>query len=153
MRRLMEQFCACVEQGLIDWQLDFLEEEDISDYLEIRDSAKEFEEEWLRQYDRVHLRKGEGKNGDLVDRICRDIFVQVLDWSGSDDLAACISEDFELILTVLDTGFQDRWLNGMLKMYLDGRFPNDFDEVKEEGTEESIEAQIREYMRGKGIYV
>lgn len=55
----------------------------------------------------------------------------------------------ELLLTALDTGCQDRWLNGLLKMYLDGRFPNDFYEVREEGTEESIKAQLAEYMRGK----
>lgn len=148
-RRLMEQFCACVEQELVDWQLDFLEEEDISDYLQIREDAKEFKEEWLRQSGRVQLRKGENENGELIARICRDIFIEVLRWSGSDDLAACISDDFELMLTALATGCQDRWLNGMLKMYLDGRFPNDFYEVEEEGTEESMEEQLAEYMRGK----
>ena len=66
-----------------------------------------------------------------------------------EDLAACISDDFELILKALDVDYKNRWLNGMMIMYLDDRFPNDVDEIEEEGTEESIRSQLEKYLKSK----
>lgn len=147
---LMEQFNTCIEKNLLDLQFDFLNEEDINDYLDVRDESTEFGNEWAEQYNQIISQKEEVENAILINKICKNIFIKVFQWSGSDDLAACISDDFELIFMAFDIGYNNSWLNGLLRMYLDERFPNDFDEVKEEGTEEGcIEKQLKEYLSSK----
>lgn len=144
---LMEQFYTCIEKDLLNLQFDFLSKEDINDYLDVRDESTEFGNEWTEQYNQIISRKDEVENEDLICKICKNIFIKVFQWSGSDDLAAYISDDFELIFMAFDIGYNNSWLNGLLRMYLDERFPNDFDEVEKEGTEECcIEEQLKEYL-------
>ena len=147
-RFLMEQFYTCLKNNLIDLELDFYSEEDFYEYLEVRDE-KIFDRKWLEIHAEISLLENKIENKDLIESICEEVYMKVMRFSGVEDLAACISDDFELIFKALDVDYNNRWLNGMMVMYLDDRFPNDADEIEEEGTEESIKSQLEKYLRIK----
>ena len=90
--------------------------------LDRRDEAA-FDSEWVR-IDRLVEAKNPG--GDLkakLDKLREFAFRTIYEAYEDSDLAACVSDDLELIALALIAGVEDGWLRAVLASYQNGKFP------------------------------
>lgn len=87
----------------------------------------EFEHQWLRVSDCVEQLKRvvptDNESQKLITFIAEEAFKLVFKWSANSELAALVYDDIELIAYAVVLGYEDPWLNALLKAYLDHRFP------------------------------
>ena len=92
--------------------------------LDDRDSNELFEAQWLRVHRKLEeLWKAEPIDDDQVDAVdeLREVaFSAAGEASGHHELAAYVSDDFDLIGKALVLGFDDPWLNGLFLVYKNG---------------------------------
>ena len=97
-----------------------------------------FDSEWLRVghlLSKVDMRE----NAPTVSQIRELSFKAVYRTSNHPDMAAYVSDDFELISRALISGLNDPWLNGVFSDYASSRFPRG----RIPDTSESIAERLR----------
>ncbi len=87
-----------------------------------------FELEWLRVFSLVKEQEkivplDEAELAALTE-VRKAAFLHVIRLTGNDDLAASVSDDFDLILRAARVGIHDEWLDKLRAEYEAGRFPN-----------------------------
>lgn len=95
---------------------------DLDELLDLRD-VEVFESEWIRVYDNLAEVVLETNQKKEVDEIRKLSFIKAYNMFESSDIAACISDDFELICKAYISGYEDNWLNSLIMSYVRGEFP------------------------------
>lgn len=60
----------------------------------------------------------------VIDKILETTFIKTMQITGDDDLAACVSDDFELILKGYFFKVNDAWLITLFNYYVENKFPH-----------------------------
>ena len=120
---------------------DGMEEADLWDALDRR-AEEDFETRWLAVHRHLEGGKDQLQHPELIQSICREVFLSVFRALPSDELAGEISDDFGLICQALDIGYQDPWLNGLLACYLKGSLPQGALQT----SEEDLPAQLQRFL-------
>lgn len=94
----------------------------IDDLLDFRDEV-EFDSEWMRIYDVLEQYSMDEDTEKEIAEVRQAAFQTAYDLSNSSDIAACVSDDFEIICKAYVIGLKDRWMNGLVKTYVQHRFP------------------------------
>ena len=111
--------------------LDLLGKTDFSDpnlldsLLEARESEP-FDGEWMRVYSAVQDLEVEGElqtKNVTIDELREWAFKRAYGISGHAEIAACVSDDFELLARALQADTSDEWLGALWQTYRAGRFP------------------------------
>lgn len=95
---------------------------DLNKLLDLRDSS-EFDDEWVRVNDDIALKVKEPNCKELIDHICEECYKKAYEISKNDEIAECISDDFELIAKAIVLQHDDNWLNKLMECYFNGVFP------------------------------
>lgn len=115
---------------------------DMDELLDLRD-AKVFDKRWMEVYKDIESLKDEIKDRKLIDKIRKEAFFKANILSNSSELAAYVSDDFELISEALEIGYNDKWLNGLFNCYLSNIFP--CGEIKM--YEKDLAGQVENYLK------
>jgi len=117
--------------------LDGIDEDFIDELLDSRDSDP-FDSNWVEAYE---ILKQNNKNINANDKnevdkfleeIRKDVFIKTMKASQSSDLAAYVSDDFEMIGTALILGGSNSFIASMLNSYMMGVVPDNSMEMIEE---------------------
>ena len=103
-------------------KVDFFENCDIDDLLDMRDED-EFDSEWVRVYNDLNNIEIEEHEQEKIDEISKLSFLMAYNLSDSSDMAACVSDDFEIICKAYFCEYDDIWLNALIMSYARGEFP------------------------------
>ena len=95
---------------------------DADSFLELRDE-EEFDKEWMRVYNFILGKKIEHEAKMEIDIIREEIYMKAYKFSNSSDIAACISDDFEMICNAYILDVNDDWLNAMIDSYANNTLP------------------------------
>lgn len=100
--------------------------ETLDSWLDLRD-AFEFEREWehvVRQLQNLELEfPVQADEQPVLEDIQKTAFLAAIRVTGSNELAAYVSDDFDVLARATRLGFNDRWLNTLRLRYEQGRFP------------------------------
>jgi len=109
--------------NLSNWPED--EDEQIA-WLEARDEST-FESQWLRVHREVEAREHENSLLPNEEAVLTDIrktaYMATIRSSGNDELAAYVSDDFDLLARAARLQIHDEWLQKLCAEYEAGRFP------------------------------
>lgn len=95
---------------------------DPDDLLELRDEAV-FDAEWMgvfRQLEKLSYREADLQ---IINEIRKQSYLKAYQATNSGELAACVSDDFELVAKAYVSSVDNTWLNAVILCYADGRFP------------------------------
>ncbi|MET3824039.1 hypothetical protein ACVK00_006830 [Burkholderia sp. PvR073] len=102
---------------------DFLGDVDCDRVLASRD-AEPFDARWMTAFDEVDGEPGAALDKRAVDALREKAFRLAFRASGNADIAACVSDDIELIARSRSSGRTDGWPTEVLwDTYRNGRFP------------------------------
>lgn len=102
---------------------DFLGDLDCDSALDSRD-AEPFDTQWMASFDDVDGDLGAAVDRPVVDALREKAFKLAFSASGSADVAACVSDDIELIARSRSSGRTNGWPTHVLwNAYRSGRFP------------------------------
>jgi hypothetical protein len=100
----------------------FLGEDALYEVLDKRDEPA-FDGEWVRVFDVIKSRQGSSPVPEFVNRLREDAFRVTYEAFQDSDLAACVSDDFELLVEGHRLGVEDEWLSALATSYASGSFP------------------------------
>lgn len=104
---------------------DFSKPDHINDLLDARDSQT-FDSEWMRVYSAVQDIEVGGElqtKNIVIDELREWAFKRAHGISGNAEIAACVSDDFEILARALQANYSDEWLGALWQQYREGRFP------------------------------
>ena len=104
---------------------DFSDPDLADDLLDNRDGDP-FDTQWLRVYSAVQDIEVEGElqtKNVAIDELREWAFKRAHGISGNAEIAACVSDDFELIARALQIEYSDEWLGLLWQSYRKGYFP------------------------------
>ena len=90
--------------------------------LNMRDDVP-FDSAWVKAYKLLERGNVASDKRVLVDAISELAFLSTYDLTQHDDLAAYVSDDFELIASAMALDIEDPWINGLWQSYKKGSFP------------------------------
>lgn len=86
-----------------------------------------FDQEWSRVYREVEELKREKGYPEEAEQLCgqirKEAYLSVYKAYPDSDLAAYVSDDFGLICDSEQLGYEDRWLDALIKAYEEGTIP------------------------------
>lgn len=95
-------------------------------WLDLRDSD-EFDASWMSAHLSTKERETSSPLGqdelEIVNHIREMAFLKTIRATGHSELAAYVSDDFELMARAARIGFEDRWLRALSDVYQQERFP------------------------------
>ena len=103
----------------------FSDSKTVNQLLYARDS-RIFDAEWMRVYSAVQDIEVEGElqtKNVIIDELREWAFKRALAISSHADVAAYVSDDFDLIARALQADYSDEWLGALWQEYRAGRFP------------------------------
>ena len=106
-------------------QIDFSKPNVADDLLDARDSQV-FDEQWMRVYSAIQDIEVEGERQTknvMIDELREWAFKRAYDISSHAELAAAVSDDFEVLARALQADYSDQWLGALWLEYRAGRFP------------------------------
>ena len=106
-------------------KIDFSDPDAIDDLLDARESQI-FDEEWMRCYSAVQDLEVEGElqtRNVIIDELREWTFKRAYKLSSHAELAAYVSDDFDLIARALQADYSDDWLGALWQTYRAGGFP------------------------------
>lgn len=115
---------------------------DIDTLLDLREEEV-FDSEWIRVFQQLEKFEISSTEKQLIDTIREKSFLQTYHLLESSDIAACVSDDFELICKAYLSGFDDTWLNSVIMSYVSYSFPCGEVEKTEYALEESMKCLIQ----------
>lgn len=104
------------------WDSDYLKQIDIDELLDKREEA-EFDSEWIRVYELAKNNKLTKETELIVNEIRENAFRRIYCITNSSDLAAYVSDDFELLCKLYIMKVRDEWLSKFVNVYLQKRIP------------------------------
>ncbi len=81
-----------------------------------------FAKQWTAEYSNIEKIKSRN-NEKLIDKYREKIFKTVFKQTGSDDLAAYVSDDFGLLADALNSDYRSRWIEALQFYYINGKIP------------------------------
>ena len=106
-------------------KVDFSDVDVADDLIDARESEP-FDGEWMRVYSAIQDAEVEGElqtKNVIVDELREWAFKRAHGVSGNSEIAAYVSDDFELLARALQAGWSDEWLGALWQTYRAGRFP------------------------------
>ena len=85
-----------------------------------RRRSPEFDEQWMRAYQRV---EATGADMTAFADVEASVFESLYCIFEGSDFAGCVAEDVGLLHSALAAGIEDAWLSALLSAYARGRFP------------------------------
>lgn len=95
---------------------------DYDDLMDRRDEP-EFDSEWGEAYERIEGRQELVPMKGEIDLIREWSFRYVFSQTGHHEMAATVSDDFDLIVSAAILGIDDGWINALWWEYKSGRIP------------------------------
>lgn len=83
-----------------------------------------FEAEWLRVHEALTALPLNPEAEEQVTRLCEAAFKRIYEVSEDPELAGEVSDDLDLVGRALTHHWNDPWLNGLLRTYLQHGFPH-----------------------------
>lgn len=108
------------EDKIINYKV--FNENNIDRLLDLRDEEI-FDSEWIRAFSNIEKLQLDQNNKKLIDEIREEIYLKTYYNLGSDDIASCISDDFELISKYYILGINNDWVNSIIYVYSKNKFP------------------------------
>ncbi len=112
--------------------------EKIDAMLDSRDSS-EFEEDWLKVFQKLENRPFDAKDLKTVKNIREIAYKKTYNSTNHSELSAYVADDFEMIAKSLLADLNDEWLNALFLSYLLGLFPHSKIAPKRSGLELILE--------------
>ena len=112
--------------------------EKIDAMLDSRDSS-EFEEDWLKVFQKLENRPFDAKDLKTVKNIREIAYKKTYNSTNHSELSAYVADDFEMIAKSLLADLNDEWLNALFLSYLHGLFPHSKITPKRSGLELMLE--------------
>lgn len=112
--------------------------EKIDAMLDSRDSS-EFEEDWLKVFQKLENRPFDAKDLKTVKNIREIAYKKTYNSTNHSELSAYVADDFEMIAKSLLADLNDEWLNALFLSYLHGLFPHSKIAPKRSGLELILE--------------
>ena len=106
-------------------QLDFKSPQVADDLLDARES-RAFDREWIRCLSAVQDIEVEGElqtKNVTIDELREWAFKRAYQVSGDAEIAAYVSDDFDLLARALQADYSDPWLAALWQCYRAGQFP------------------------------
>ena len=94
----------------------YLQNIDISSFLDMRDE-EEFDDEWIRVFDYFEDILIEESYLLEIDKVRECVYLKVYEYTNDCDMAACISDDFEIMCKAYILDYNDNWLNQLINIY------------------------------------
>ena len=101
----------------------YLQEIDIDELLDLRDD-NEFDDEWVRVFEKTKEYSIEIETVKQIDEIHENVFKKIYNFTESSDLAAYISDDFDLMCRAYIIELNDQWLAKVAHIYNEKRIPS-----------------------------
>ena len=102
----------------------YLQAIDIDELLDLRDD-KEFDDGWVRVFEKTKEYSIKSEIVEQIDEIRENVFKKIYDLTESSDLAAYISDDFDLMCRAYIVELNDEWLAKVAHIYNDKRIPSE----------------------------
>jgi hypothetical protein len=83
--------------------------------------GRDFDDAWIRSFRSLSDTRQDDQAA--VRLIREQAFKSAYEKTGSSDIAAFVSDDFELIVRAALTGSEDKWVAGLRDAYASGGFP------------------------------
>jgi len=94
----------------------------LDELLNLRDETS-FDDKWITVFNILEGRQDETMDIELLHKIREVTYIKTYRLTQSSDLAACVSDDFEIIVKAFVFSYNDEWLNSLAQYYQDGNFP------------------------------
>lgn len=94
----------------------------IDDVLDMRDDEV-FDNKWIQNYELVKNYKIDDDTSQLIDMIREIVFKKIYDITKSSDLAACVSDDFDLMCKAYVLNINSDWLANLANTYVQKKIP------------------------------
>ena len=94
----------------------YLRNIDISSFFVLMDE-KEFDDEWIRVFDYFEDILIEESYLLEIDKVRECIYLKVYEYTNDGDMAAFISDDFEIMCKAYILDYNDNWLNQLINIY------------------------------------
>ena len=101
---------------------DMFIDKDIFKLLDLRDEIA-FDSAWMTAFYKVEGQCVAEEIKSIIDKIRECSFLCAYDASNSDEIASCVSDDFELLTKCYILGVNDFWLNSVILSYSNHIFP------------------------------
>lgn len=124
---------------LVDSMRSFQPMEDADSWLDARDSHI-FDRAWVEAFSRVE----DVTPARWVDAAAERAFKFVYELTQNGEVAAYVSDDFDLIGRFADVGVDDPWVAGFVAAYSNGRFPAGFIEPRDRSVFELLRGTDQE---------
>ncbi|WP_459477873.1 hypothetical protein [Clostridium saccharoperbutylacetonicum] len=125
--KVREKLATILDEIII--KLGSLNEENIYEILDSRESDP-FDSKWIRAYEALKqqvevFNENEKKElNEFLEEIRKEAFIKTMKASKSSDLAAYVSDDFEMIGTALTIEFSNAFIDSLLNIYASGIIPD-----------------------------
>jgi len=100
----------------------YLRNIDTTMFLDMRDE-KEFDDEWVRVFEYFDNILIEEEYLLEINKVRECVYLKIYEYTSDGDIAACVSDDFELICKAYILGYNDDWLNQMANIYASKQVP------------------------------
>lgn len=90
--------------------------------LDMRDDEV-FDNKWIQNYELVNNYKIDDDTCQLIDMIREIVFRKIYDITKNSDLAACVSDDFDLMCKAYVLNINNDWLANLANTYVQKKMP------------------------------
>lgn len=104
------------------FDINYLLNVNIDDILDMRDDEI-FDNQWIQNYELVYNNKINDDICQLIDIIREIVFRKIYDITQNLDLAACVSDDFELMCKAYVLNINNIWLANLAYSYVQKKIP------------------------------
>ena len=94
----------------------YLQDIDTSEFSDMRDE-EEFDDEWMRVFEYFDNVLLEEKYLPEINKVRECAYLKVYEYTNDCDMAAFVSDDFELMCKAYILGYNDKWLNQLVNIY------------------------------------
>ncbi len=118
---MLEKLKDKIEKNVM-FDADYLQSIDIDEVLDQRDDCS-FDDEWVKTYEELQKVSFTEPVNDIINAIRETVFKKIYKITESSDLAAYISDDFELICKASVSGYENVWIAKLTNVYVNKEIP------------------------------
>lgn len=118
---MLQKLKEKIENNMM-FNIDYLQNINIDEVLDLRDDPI-FDEKWIKVYEELTNISLSDDDRIQIDEIRKAVYKKVYEITEHGDLAAYISDDFELICKAYICNYEDAWLASMASVYANTKIP------------------------------